>query len=281
VHGGGLTAHTWDVVCLLLRSHCRALAIDLRGHGDSDWSAEEDYDLGAYGRDIAAVVESLDGPDRLVLVGHSLGGLASLAFTLDNPTYVDGLVLVDVGLRSQVTGRARIEAFMIDTAQPRPFRDYVEYALRFNPRRGPKQLSNSLRNSLRQLAPDSWVWKYDPRQFSPSARAKRMRSKRQLDERVERLSCPVLVLRGAESDVFLDADADELAGRLPNAVWSRIPGAGHTIQGDQPRRLARELREFFRRLDDRDSSHRPALTESGEASLRLPPVQSPASGDEP
>ena len=60
LHGGGLNAHTWDIVCLALREEYRCHALDLRGHGDSEWSPAQDYSLGAHLRDLEAFADHLD-----------------------------------------------------------------------------------------------------------------------------------------------------------------------------------------------------------------------------
>ena len=66
-----------------------------------------------------------------------------------------------------------------------------------------------------------------------------------LADRLAAIACPTLVVRGGESDVFHDEDAERLAIRLPNARWVKIPGAGHTVQGDNPKDLVAELRRFL------------------------------------
>src|SRR5436190_9969189 len=71
LHGGALTAHTWDLVCLALRSRWRCLALDQRGHGESEWSPSLDYRLEAHVRDLEAFIEA-EGLERPVLVGQSL-----------------------------------------------------------------------------------------------------------------------------------------------------------------------------------------------------------------
>ena len=61
LHGGGLSAHTWDIVCLALREEYRCYALDLRGHGDSEWSPALDYSLGAHLRDLEALLNTPKG----------------------------------------------------------------------------------------------------------------------------------------------------------------------------------------------------------------------------
>lgn len=96
LHGGGLNAHTWDLVCLLLRQRFHCVALDLRGHGESEWSPNIDYGIVALTKDLGGFVNGVQ-LDRFALVGMSLGGLTSIAFAAANPRRVRGLVLVDVG----------------------------------------------------------------------------------------------------------------------------------------------------------------------------------------
>ena len=79
LHGGGLNAHTWDIVCLALREEHHCCALDLRGHGDSEWSPALDYSLGAHLRDLEAFADHL-GAARFFLVGQSLGGIIGMGY---------------------------------------------------------------------------------------------------------------------------------------------------------------------------------------------------------
>jgi len=83
VHGGRLTARTWDYVCLGLRDQVRAVALDMRGHGDSDRA--DDYTLDARVADVAAVLDTL-GWSTAHLVGMSLGGLTAAHYAAAAPT---------------------------------------------------------------------------------------------------------------------------------------------------------------------------------------------------
>src|SRR4051812_21378284 len=111
LHGGSLTAHTWDLVCLSLRPRYHCLAYDLRGHGDTSWSPSADYSLEAHRTDLESVVAGL-GLGRFILVGMSLGGATSLAYAGRHADQLAGLVLVDVGPDGRAAGRNRIADFV-------------------------------------------------------------------------------------------------------------------------------------------------------------------------
>jgi pimeloyl-ACP methyl ester carboxylesterase len=110
-------------------------------------------------------------------------------------------------------------------------------ALAFNPRRDPLILRRSLMHNLRRQEDGTWVWTYDRWRFGAMADDRHGVERRGLPEGLAEVSCPTLVVRGGESDVFHDEDAERLAADLPDGRWVKIPQAGHTVQGDNPKDL--------------------------------------------
>jgi len=94
------------------------------------------------------------------------------------------------------------------------------------------------------------MWKYDQRHrgaaLDPAARDRR---RDLLWGAVAAVQCPTLVVRGAQSDVFHDEDAERLATSLARGRWVRVENAGHTVQGDNPAGLLAELRRFLAEVD--------------------------------
>jgi pimeloyl-ACP methyl ester carboxylesterase len=247
LHGGGLNAHTWDLTCLALRQSYHCLALDQRGHGDTDWSPTADYSLEAHRGDVEAVVEQL-GLNHFLLVGMSMGGAASLAYAGRHADRLAGLVLVDIGPDGRDAGRHRIASFVSGPREMDSVDDFVQRALEFNPRRRPELLRRSLLHNLRQTPEGKWTWKYDYRRYEAMSPEYREQRRAALWSAVPNVTCPTLVVRGAQSDVFHDEDAEKLVAALPDARWVRIEGAGHTVQGDQPKRLVEALRPFFEQV---------------------------------
>jgi esterase len=245
LHGGALTAHTWDLVCLALRPDFHCLALDQRGHGDSDWAADSDYSLAAQRRDIEGFVDAL-GLDRFVLVGMSMGAINGLAYATRHSERLEALVLIDAGPHVRRPGSRRIRDFVNGGAEPETLEGIIARALAFNPRRDPLILRRSLMHNLRRQQDGTWVWKYDRRRFQAMGE-RHTEERRRLADGLGRVGCPSLVVRGGESDVFHDEDAEKLAADLPDGRWIRIANAGHTVQGDNPKDLAAALREFLGR----------------------------------
>jgi esterase len=255
LHGGALTAHTWDVVCLGLVPDYRCIVPDLRGHGDTDWAPDGDYSPDAYRRDLEGLLAHLD-VHRCILIGNSLGGMTALRFAAERASadQPEALVLVDVGPEMREAGRQRLRSFTGGVREMDSVDDFVERAMAFNPLRRRDVLRRSLLHNLRQLPSGKWTWKYDPNRFgqgpapSPATRWNDVR----------RVTCPTLVVRGERSDMFLDEDAEKLAAALPNGRWVRIEQASHTVQGDQPLALVNAVRGFLSSLGLGSSAHRTA-----------------------
>jgi esterase len=244
LHGGALTAHTWDVVCLALRDQYHCLALDARGHGDSDWA--DDYSHERHCEDITGFIEQL-GIVRTVMVGQSMGGLNSIVYAGRGGQRLSGLVIVDVGPELNLGGTQRIGDFIRDTPEAESIDAFIEKAMEFNPRRDPVLLRRSLHHNLRQLPNGKWSWKWDPNRMRSgmSKIEDHIEGMRKLWTQVEKIDCPALVMRGGKSDVFSDANAEKLAANLRKGRWVRIDNAGHTVQGDNPRDMVAGLREFF------------------------------------
>jgi esterase len=244
LHGGGLTAHTWDLVCLALRANFHCLALDQRGHGDSEWSPVLDYSPDAHVHDIRGLIEQL-GLERPVLVGHSLGGLNAMVLAATAAEELAGIALVDVGPDPHPGAVKRIGDFVMGDPGNGSLEDFVARARAFNPRRDPRLLRYSLQHNLRQTPDGNLTWKYDRRRLTPEYVASLRRRFEELQKNAESITCPVLVIRGAESDALSDEQAAAFAAALPDGRWDKVENAGHTIQGDNPRGLVEVLARFL------------------------------------
>jgi pimeloyl-ACP methyl ester carboxylesterase len=244
LHGGGLNAHTWDVVALALRGDYRCIALDQRGHGDSEWSPESDYSPEAHLRDIQGFIDLL-GLERLLLVGQSMGAMNGFFYATRHSDRLRGLVLIDAGPNIRTEGAQRIGEFIGQTAEADSIDELVKKALLFNPLRDPRLLRRSLLYNYRRLPSGRWARKNDIRHFGQANTSDLATRLKNSWQEISRVTCPTLVVRGALSDIFLDEDAESFAAALPNARWVRVEGAGHTVQGDNPRGLHEELTRFF------------------------------------
>jgi esterase len=259
LHGHGLTAHTWDLVSLALRSRLRCFTPDLRGHGDSEWSPVMDYRVQTHAADAERFLRQVTGAPA-VLVGMSLGGLVALRCAAAAGELVSALVIVDIGPESAGKFRAASDRAGSDDGARRlvnvfsapveldSVEEFVRHSLAFNPRRDPALLRGSLLHNLRQLPNGRWTWKYDQRPLSrtrPENGDDRDDGMKASWPLIERVTCPVLVVRGGNSDILSRQGAADLAARFRDGRWAEVPDAGHSVQGDNPAGFVAALQSFL------------------------------------
>jgi len=251
LHGGGQTRHAWGTAALEIASAGRhAVAVDLRGHGESDWAADADYDIGAFGADAIAVARWIGRPP--VFVGASLGGLASLVAIGESDRRVaEALVLVDVAPRVEREGTDRIRGFMREgTAGFDRIEDAADAISAYLPDRPrPKDLSG-LRKNLRLRDDGRWYWHWDPRFLDGPEGIDGQRGHIDHDRlaaAAQRVQVPTLLVRGHASDVVSDAGVDELRRLVPHAEVVDVAGAGHMVAGDRNDAFNQAVIEFVER----------------------------------
>jgi pimeloyl-ACP methyl ester carboxylesterase len=153
--------------------------------------------------------------------------------------------MIDAGPEVRRRGSSRIRDFVNGGAKPESLDEIIERALAFNPRRDPEILRRSLMHNLRPQPDGSWSWKYDRSRFQRLDHDAHLAERRRLADDLAKVTCPALVVRGADSDVFHEEDAVRLATSFPDGRHVTIAEAGHTVQGDNPKELVAALREFL------------------------------------
>ncbi|MGW1740873.1 alpha/beta fold hydrolase [Nocardia sp. NPDC001965] len=232
LHGGGQTRHSWKQTGARLgAAGIRAVTLDARGHGDSQWALDRDYRYEAMVGDVLAVLDQLGG-GPVVVVGASMGGITGLLATAaPGGGAISALVLVDIVTRPEPEGVDRVLTFL--SRNPDGFATLDEAAdavadyLPHRPR--PKSNAGLLRN-LRERD-GRWYWHWDPgilgdKSADPDAMA------RTLDGAARAIDIPVLLVRGLQSDVVSAEGAAEFLELVPHAELAEIGNAAHTAAGD-------------------------------------------------
>lgn len=249
LHGGGQTRHAWSGTCVALaRQGWYAVALDLRGHGESDWDEAGDYSLDAFRDDLVAVASTFDRPP--VLVGASLGGLASLVAVAETEqSLVAGVVLVDIAPRLEPAGVSRIVAFM--RSRPDGFEsleDAADAVAAYLPHRSrPKDLSG-LEKNLRLGADGRYRWHWDPRFLSVEDGDRASGNPDRLAEAARGLRVPTLLVRGKLSDLLSEEGVRSFLDLVPHADYADVSGAGHMVAGDRNDAFTSAVTEFLRGL---------------------------------
>jgi esterase len=243
LHGGGQSAHTWDACCLLLARRYRCLALDQRGHGDSDWSADGAYGFDDHARDVAGFIDALQIKAPL-LAGMSMGGINATAYATGHAATLRALIAVDVG--PDVRFEA-VERLMRGLGAYRFFANPEDAAVRLSAlgaRRPRALLQATLAQNLRQQSDRRWTWKYDPRTLSERTATEILAPRQALWARLAAITCPTLVIRGAESEIFAPADAERFTRALARGSCVTVPAARHSVQTDNPKGLVAAIEAF-------------------------------------
>ncbi len=260
LHGGGQTAHTWDLAALLLRERYHLVALDQRGHGDSAWTPDPDQDTAPLmvedTRAFLRHVESeYQGSSPLCLVGMSMGGAVALRYASENPPALRALVIVDVAPETIPRGTEQMRRFRADTETMDRFEDFLDRAVRFNPTRPPAHLRYSLLHALKQTDDGRWTWKHDPgrrdgeeEDETAQEEARRVRE-REMWAAVRAIRVPTFFVHGGESAVVERDAIRRAAEAMHDGRWTSVPGASHTVQGDRPGEFARAVDGFLSSLD--------------------------------
>jgi pimeloyl-ACP methyl ester carboxylesterase len=239
VHGGAQNAHTWDTVALALDRPL--VAVDLPGHGHSDWRADRRYWPVDNAEELAQVLPALAPSPRLV-VGMSLGGLTSIALAARHPELVPRLVLVDVTPGVDRDKAAPIAAFVAGPEQFASFDEILERTIAFNPTRTESSLRRGILHNARENDDGTWTWRYDRWRL---AEGEDMPDFRPLWDDVSKLTMPLMLVLGADSGVVGEEDVAELRRRQPGVRVEVVEGSGHSVQGDRPIELARLIESFL------------------------------------
>jgi pimeloyl-ACP methyl ester carboxylesterase len=246
LHGGGQNRFSWkNTGQILADSGFHVIALDSRGHGDSDRSPSGKYSVESLCEDALQVLYQIGRP--VVLVGASMGGLTGiLAAHEAGPEIVTKLVLVDVVPRFEKDGSARIRDFMFSHVHGFDSLDEAADAVAaYLPHRPRPRSTDGLKKNLR-LRDGRWYWHWDPAFLSkpdddPFARMEK------LEQAAINLHVPILLIRGKLSDVVSPEGVEDFLAKVPHAELVELPGAGHTAAGDDNDAFSEAVVQFVLR----------------------------------
>jgi pimeloyl-ACP methyl ester carboxylesterase len=242
VHGGGANAHWYDFVAQGFNTDYHVRAVDLRGHGDSEWhnSNPPNYKYTRHAADIHELTEELDLHD-FVLIGHSMGGMVSSVYAATYPGRAKALIVVDSNL---VMSPERIASFQ--AVADRPAREYdtqEEFIANYRVRPGastapPEALHHIAQHSGRRFDDGRWRHKVDRRTYA----------NRELVDSFalwNRIRIPSLLMKGGCSIRMTPEAIAEVRSRAPQATMTVVADADHHITLDNPAGFIRAARDFL------------------------------------
>ena len=246
LHGGALTAHTWDLTCLDLTDDFCCVCPDLRGHGDSDAALE--YSIQGSVDDVLCLVDDV-GWDELHIAGMSLGGTIAFHLAAQQQVRVLSLTMIDVGPGVDFEATAEMRSFLAGANDSMSCSAVVDAVMKLRPNADRDLISYRYQHLMRQLPDGTWTWRQDR---ARSLDYQHVLAKiAEMPQLAASIRCPVLIVRGDRSRIFSTQHAAQFARMFSEGQCVVVPHAGHNVQEDNPRALAETIRA---RLDRRPGS---------------------------
>jgi pimeloyl-ACP methyl ester carboxylesterase len=245
LHGGSAHAHWFDLVAPALADRYHVLALDQRGHGQSDWAVPPAYATEDFAGDLQGVLDAL-GWGQAVVIGHSMGGHNAMAFAAWHPARVRGLVIVDSrpSIPEERLGHLRRRGH--HALRPHRTLESAVAAFRLVPREtvaNPALLAHLATVGVTQRD-GGWVYRFDPD-------GNRLRRPTDAWTLLGRITAPTLIVRGELSTILSREAAERMRAMIPGAALAEIPGAYHHLVLDAPAAFVGVLEPFLRSLDGR------------------------------
>ncbi|HEY0182244.1 MAG TPA: alpha/beta hydrolase [Rhodopila sp.] len=244
LHGGHQSAHSWDLVSLHLAQRYRVLALDQRGHGDSEWARDVSYSNHEMSLDAEAFIGAM-GLRHPVLMGHSMGGRNAMLLMRRNHASLRAAVIVDVGPELSEKGRAAIAGFVQVNQEFDDLEHFVRNVRQYDPYRPREHIERTVKYNMLQRADGKFVSKCDsnPRRLN-IVRGSGPQENITLED-ATRLDLPVLLVRGANSNILAPDAAERFAAALPQGRLVTVPDCGHNVHGQNTKGFIQALGGFL------------------------------------
>lgn len=248
-HGGGQSRSAWRGSARIVgTAGYYGVTFDLRGHGESDWAADGDYLLDAFGRDVEALLGQFDRP--VTLVGASRGGQAALVGGSRRPDRVRLIMLADVAPLMRDDGVDGIRAFFAEGKAGFATLDQAADSLARHldqPRIGD---ATRLARSMRRDAAGRWHWRWDPATGRPEFLHPPSEGKAILDA-AARVTSPIVLVRAELSHLLTDEGVARFCQLAPQLQVVTAMGVGHMFTADRNDGFAAQLLDWLEKTPER------------------------------
>lgn len=243
VHGGAAHGHWFDFVAGGFTADHHAMAVDLRGHGDSARADPPAYAYRDYADDLAAFADAMDLHD-FTLVGHSMGGIVSLVYAASHSGRLGRLVVVDSSMHLSAENVARLRDFGTRPASAYATQEDLVSRYRLEPpgtQIAPPEVIRYIATTSGREQPDgTWTHKFDRSLYS-------------IFERLDAMPCwdhvrvPALLVKGQKSDRITPEMLEEIRRRAPHLEVAIVADADHHVTLDNPQGFVKAVRGFLER----------------------------------
>ncbi|MBV8684868.1 MAG: alpha/beta hydrolase [Caulobacteraceae bacterium] len=243
LHGFTGHARSWDAFAEAMTDRYRVLALDQRGHGDTDWAPADAYGVADMAGDLEAFVKAL-GLKAFTLLGLSMGGMVAMEYAGRRPPELERLVIVDIGPEIIASGGARIREGVraSDVFDSREAAFAAARAVNSVPPEAHHR--HRVDNSLMRTADGRWTYRYD--RALRSGNTLRPRDADTAWRSCANIAVPTLLMRGENSDILASEVAKRMIEVMPQSTFDEIKGSGHAIPLDTPDAFLASSREFLK-----------------------------------
>jgi pimeloyl-ACP methyl ester carboxylesterase len=241
LHGGAAHAHWFDFIAPGLVPAYRVIALDQRGHGDSEWADPPAYSYARYAADLAEVVEKLDLRD-FVLIGHSMGGTVALEYAAAYPGRVGRIIIVDSTLLMTAERVAALRD--VGSRQGSSHASRAEFIARFRLRPAgtlatPAVIRHLAEHSARQSSSDGrWRHKFDRSVYATRETTDGL-------PRWNHIRIPALLVKAERSQRISPQVYGEVKARCPQVQLTEVPNCDHHVTLDNPTGFVSAVKSFL------------------------------------
>jgi esterase len=244
LHGLRGHRHSWDDVSTEFYQNYHIFALDQRGRGESDWAPGGDYSSDSFVADLEGFCAAV-GLDKFILIGHSMGGRNSMAFAGKNAGMIEKMVIIDIGPDLNPIGSGRITQEMIDVPEEfDSFEAVFEYQSKENRFSSEPVLRRRLTYATRELPNGKFGWRYDL-EIREQRRNSTGAKQPDLWLTLPKINCPVLIVRGSETDTLGLETAEKMVEVLPDGKLVHVERAAHMVFEDNPEGFISVLHDFL------------------------------------
>lgn len=240
LHGNSANAWWWRPMAQVLSgTNLRMLALDLRGHGDSEWVRPPDYSPAGYADDLARLIQAA-GAEGEIAIGHSMGGIAVLAFAIRYHRLVRAVAAIDIAITSGPRRNRYLRRLRTIPTISYPDLATAKARFRLMPNEGaiaPERIAEIAEHSVQRTIGGSYTMKFDRESFFGSDGL-------DVAATIAEVRIPLLLVR-AECSRIMTAEAAANASRSnPLVEVVTIPNAHHHLPLEAPESLAGALQQF-------------------------------------
>jgi len=241
LHGFTGHARSWDSFARAMQAKYRVLALDQRGHGESGWAT--DYTAERMVEDVDAFVRGLN-LGRFVLLGLSMGGRNAYQYAALHPETLEKLVIVDIGPEIATSGSDRIRQGVLQTDVFDDPEEAIRQARTGNARADETELRHRVTHNLMRTDDGRWTFRYDKALRAPDRPLPRPDAAA-IWALLPKITCPTLLVRGAESDILSPETAQRMLKTIPKLRMVEVPNAGHSIPLENPQGFLKAVQTFL------------------------------------